>query len=99
MKRHKFVFPNFTKNLHKQPNIELRYITTKLLLANSSLLNNSARFSLKLLLEKFSIQPSKINTYCLITGRTRFTVKNTQTSRQIFFEYCTEGYNAGFFQS
>lgn len=99
MKRHKYVFPKFIKKLHKNPPLELKYISTNLIKSNIKLFNNSVNFSIGIFLKNLSLHPSKINTYCLITGRTKFTVKNTQTSRHIFFEYCTNGYNTGFFQS
>jgi ribosomal protein S14 len=99
VKRHKYVFYKFPKKLIKSPNLQLKYIATSYLLKNTPLLNLSTKFALNLFKKEFSMQPSKINTYCLITGRTRFTVKKTQTSRQIFFEHCSFGYNTGFFLS
>jgi len=59
----------------------------------------SLRFCMGLYLSE-NFQPhSKINTYCLITGRTRFTVAPLHISRHIFFEFCSKGVTTGFFFS
>ena len=95
MKRHKYKFPQYIKKLNK--NIELRLLALKFLKTQKILKNFSFRFCLNQQIKKNFISFSKINTYCLLTGRVHYTIKQTQTSRHIFFELCREGFIPGFF--
>lgn len=95
MKRHKYVFPRYLKKFNKKK--ELFLLALKFLKRQNILKNPSFTFCLKKKLKKNFIPWSKINTYCLITGRVHYTIKKTQTSRHIFFEWCREGYIPGFF--
>lgn len=95
MKRHKYVFPKYIKKLNKK--IELRLLALKFLKKQKILKNFSFYFCLAQQIKKNFIPFSKINTYCLITGRVHYTIKKTQTSRHIFFELCREGFIPGFF--
>lgn len=95
MKRHKYTFPRFLVNINKRTEITLlalKYLRDQRLLQNSSL-----DFCLRVGLRRNYIPFSKINTYCLATGRVRYTIKHTQTSRHVFFELCREGSIPGFF--
>lgn len=97
MKRHKYVFPNYLKKFNKP--FELNYLALKFLKNQKILKNLSLFFCLRRNLQRNYLPWSKVNTYCLVTGRVRFTIKKTQTSRHIFFEHCREGYIPGFFFS
>lgn len=97
MKRHKYVFPKYIQSITK--NKELQIAALKYLRDQKLLKNKSFIFCLRNALAANYIPLSKINTYCLVTGRIRYTIKNTQTSRHIFFEYCSSGFIPGFFFS
>lgn len=97
MKRHKYVFPKYLRTINKKA--ELKIIALKFLREQKILIDPSLSFCLHKKLKQNYIPLSKINTYCLITGRIRYTINYTQTSRQIFFEYCREGYIPGFFMA
>ena len=59
----------------------------------------SLKFAMRFYLLQNYYPFSRVNTYCLVTGRTRFTVTLTHTSRHIFFDFCRGGDLTGFFYS
>lgn len=96
MKRHKYSLQILPKKYNK--NNELKntafaylshYKTTPQALRNNVLLNTKINF--------FPI--SKIHTFCLVTGRVRYTITLAGISRHIFFDYSREGFLPGFFSS
>jgi len=97
MKRHKFKFPEYLKISTKSR--ELSHISKLFLLKQDLFVHPSLSFSIKNDLSFSYLPKSKINTYCLVTGRIRYTIKHSKTSRQLFFEFTNSGLLPGFFLS
>jgi ribosomal protein S14 len=57
------------------------------------------KHSITLYLKKNYLPKTKLKSYCLLTGRVRFTIGITQTSRQTFLSTCKDGLVTGFFFS
>jgi ribosomal protein S14 len=97
MKRHKYTLPKYVKKLTKFR--ELRVLALKYIREQAVLPNNSILFYARRKLRRLHPHASKITTYCLVTGRVRYTIKDAQVSRQLFYEYCSEGFLPGYFFS
>lgn len=93
MKRHKY---SLRKNLRLTNRIQVRHTVLSFFKAiRHDAFSECARFAM--LEANFAI--SKAGSYCLITGRVRFSFVLTASSRHMFFELTSAGLNTGFFMS
>ena len=95
MKRHLYKLPQYTEIL--TPRRELRVAALKYIREQEILTSPAMKFFARRKLRRRHVHVSKTRTYCLVTGRVRYTIKDTQTSRHIFFEYCSAGFLPGYF--
>jgi len=96
MKRHKYTLIKYSKEWSKE--FEVMHLTLNYI----KKFNNFEELALtsRILTQKFFfLSPSKITKFCVITGRTRYTIKETLYSRQMFCARNSEGLMVGFFMS
>lgn len=95
MKRLKFKLPKHKKNLLNFES-NLTILCSHFLKNYFKKKNSSFYFAMKSFTKNKPSYISKVNTYCIITGRTRYTTGKLNLSRQIFFEFCREGHIIGY---
>jgi len=52
-----------------------------------------------LVLSRVYLPISKVQAYCMVSGRIRYTITLNLYSRHVFFERVSWGYNTGFFMA
>lgn len=95
MKRLKYKLPKYKKSLLKFEN-NIPNLTAHFLTRYFKKRHASFYFAMKSFKQTNHSTISKIGTYCLVTGRTRYILCKT-VSRQIFFEFCREGFLTGYY--
>lgn len=96
MKRHRFSLLKYIIGWNEEK--ELNTQTLKFFMRSHSI-PQTLRYSGTLVLSDNYLPGSKVRSYCLVTGRIRFPITLTATSRHIFYERTGGGNNTGFFMS
>ena len=93
-KRQKFFLRKYYKFTSKQKEIHYKALN----FLKKTKFCPPLHFGCSILLTSSHLHLSKLKTYCLVTGRVRYTIKDVQVSRHTFFELCRDGFYTGFFQ-
>lgn len=96
MKRHKFFSRKKIKSVLKGE-LNSSILISKYLENYYKEFSKSFSFSMKFYNSKNTPFSSQIYNCCIITGRIRYPITITNTSRHIFFEFCRNGHITGFF--